>query len=70
LRQFERCTLGVQSPGTVGEHEAKVDMDQMAGRGDHDVAVMPVLDLEQVGDERVACKAFDKIARSHLILNT
>ena len=53
--QFEWRGLEAQVPRRVRKHEAEVDVHDMAFAVDEDVPVMPVLDLEEVRDEGVAC---------------
>ena len=55
LRQFERTRLEVPvSSGTVGEHKAEVDMQNVSVAVDENIAVVTVLHSEQVAEETVA----------------
>ncbi|KAJ8525159.1 hypothetical protein ON010_g15956 [Phytophthora cinnamomi] len=63
VRELERCPLEVPvAARAVGEQEAKVDVDHMTVRVHQDVAVVAILDLENVADDRIGCKAFDKVS--------
>mmetsp|Transcript_26151 Transcript_26151/g.83517 ORF Transcript_26151/g.83517 Transcript_26151/m.83517 type:complete len:428 (-) Transcript_26151:486-1769(-) len=52
-RELEGGGLEVDPPGGVGEHEAKVDVDDVPLLVHEYVAVVPVLDLEDVAHNRV-----------------
>ena len=43
------------------EDEAEIDVDEVAEVVDEDVAVVPVLDLEQVGNDRVRRHRLDEV---------
>lgn len=58
--ELEGRGLEVDAPGGVGQHEAEVDVDDMPRIIQQQVAVVPVLDLEQVGDEAVPGHALHK----------
>ena len=53
-RELERRGLEADIPRRVRQHEAKVDVDQVPIAVDQDVAVVPVLDLQQVCDDGVS----------------
>ena len=61
-REFERGSLEPNISRRVGKHETKIDMDEMSVAVEEDVAVVPVFDLEEVGDERVSCERLCKVA--------
>lgn len=46
--ELERCRLKPDVSRRVGEHEPKVDVDEMTVPIDKDIPVVPVLDLQQV----------------------
>jgi len=60
--QFEGRSLEVDTTRRVAEHEAKVDVDDVAPLVQHDVAVMPVLDLQEEADQAVPCHALYKVS--------
>ncbi len=60
--QLEGRSLKVDTTRGVAEHEAKVDVDDVAPLVQHDVAVMPVLDLQEEADQAVTCHALYKIS--------
>ena len=52
---LEWCSLEAHVPaGRVGEHEPEIDVDQVPVPIDEDIPVMPIFDLEEVRDDRVA----------------
>lgn len=55
-RQLEWRCLKADVSGRVGKHEAKVDVDQMAVTVDEDVAIMAILDLQEICNDGVSCK--------------
>ena len=61
-REFERGSLESDISRRVGQHETKIDMDEVSVAVEEDVAVVSVFDLEEVGDEGVACEGFGKVA--------
>ena len=61
-RELERRSLETNVPWGVGEHEAKVDVDEVPIAVEEDVAVVPVLDLQEVRDERVARERLGEVA--------
>ena len=61
-REFERGGLESDISRRVGKHETKIDVDEMSVAVEEDVAVVSVFDLEEVGDEGVACEGFGKVA--------
>ena len=65
-RQLERGPLELDSAGGNVEAEAEVDVQDVARVVDHDVAVMPVLELQQVGDDAVGGHALDEVVPSLL----
>jgi len=46
--------------GGVGQHEAKVNMEDVAERVNKDVCIMAVFDLEDVAEERIPCEGADE----------
>lgn len=48
------------------EAEAKVDVDDVAGLVDHDVAVVAVFELQEIRDDAVGGHGFHKIVACHL----
>lgn len=53
LSQLEGHRLKVEVAWAVREHEAKVDVHHVASRVKQDVSVVPVLDLQDVAQERI-----------------
>ena len=53
-RELERCSLEPDVARRVREHEPEVDVDEVPVAIEENVAVVSVLDLEEVGDDRVA----------------
>mmetsp|Transcript_28768 Transcript_28768/g.81141 ORF Transcript_28768/g.81141 Transcript_28768/m.81141 type:complete len:471 (+) Transcript_28768:128-1540(+) len=52
--EFERCAFHAEFVSRCHSHgETEIDEDQMSLRVDHDVAVVAVLQAEEVGDQRV-----------------
>ena len=66
--KFERCRLEADIPRGVGQHEAEVDMNKMPVPIEEDVAVVPVLNLEEVRDDGIACIARQKNGGVMLVL--
>lgn len=62
--QLEGCGLKVDAPRGVAEHEAKVDVDDVASLIQHDIAIVPVLDLHEEAHKAVACHALYKVPLS------
>lgn len=63
--QLERCSFKAHIPARrVGKHESKVNMNEMAIAIDQDIAVVPVLDLQQESDDGISGKGLDKVALS------
>jgi len=62
--QFEGRSLEVDTTWGVAEHEAKVDVDDVAALVQHDVAIVPVLDLQEEADQAVPCHALYKVSLS------
>ena len=60
--QLEGRSLEVDTTRGVAEHEAEVDVDDVAPLIQHDVAIMPVLDLQEEADQAVPCHALHKIS--------
>ena len=60
--QLEGGSLEVDTTRGVAEHEAKVDVDDVAPLIQHDVAIMPVLDLQEEADQTVPCHALYKVS--------
>lgn len=58
--ELEGRGLKIDAARGVGQHEAKVDVDDMPRIIQQQVAVVPVLDLEQVADEAVPSHALHK----------
>ena len=61
-RELEGRGLEADVAGRVGEHEAEVDVDEVPVAVEEDVAVVPVLDLQQVRHERVARERLGEVA--------
>ena len=61
-REFERGGLESDISRRVGKHETKIDVDEVSIAVEEDVAVVSGFDLEEVGDEGVACEGFGKVA--------
>ena len=61
-REFERGSFESDISRRVGKHETKIDVDEVSVAVEEDVAVVSVFDLEEVGDEGVACERFGKVA--------
>ena len=61
MRQLERRALERDDARRVRDHEAKVDVDDVALGVDQDVPVVSVLHLEQVADQRVRCEALQEV---------
>lgn len=62
---FEGYTAG----GNV-EAEAEIDVEDMTFGIDHDVAVMTVFELQEIGDDRISCHTRDEVVTSLLELGT
>ena len=67
-RKFERSRFEANVARRIGEHESEVDMDKVALPIEQDVAVMTIFDLQEVGDEGIACEGLCKIPLSTLKL--
>lgn len=52
-RELEGCGLEADVARRIRQHKAEVDVDEVAVAVNQDVAVMSILDLEQVGDDGV-----------------
>ena len=65
-RQLERRPLEADPAGGDVEAEAEIDVQDVACIVDHDVAVVPVLELQQVGDDAVGGHALDEVVPSLL----
>ena len=59
--QLEGRPLEVDTPRGVAEHETKVNMDDVTSLTEHDVAIVPVLDLQEEANQAVACHALHKV---------
>lgn len=68
-RKLEGRSLEAHIARAVGQHEAKVDVDEVTVAVNEDVAVVAVLDLKKVSRDRIACKRCDKVALSPLVLD-
>jgi len=55
LREFEGRPLEVHVAWGAGEHEAEVDVYDVPVDINKDVVIVPILDIEEVLDETVAC---------------
>lgn len=64
MGQLERRALERDDAGGVRDHEAEVDVDDVALCVDEDVAVVSVSDLEEVADQRVGCQALQEVQLS------
>lgn len=52
---LERRRLEPHIPtGRIGEHKPEIDMDEVTVPVNKNIAVVPIFDLEEVGDDRVA----------------
>ena len=60
--QLEGRSFEVHTTRGVAEHEAEVDVDDVASLVEHDVAVMPVLDLQEEANQAVPCHALYKVS--------
>lgn len=60
--QLERRGLEPDVPRRVGQHEPKVNVDQVTVAVQQDVAVMAVFDLEEIGDHGVPGQRFRKVS--------
>ena len=70
-RELEGGRLEADATGAIGQHKAKVDMNDVAAVVQEDVAVMAVLDLQQVAHQAVGGHALCKIAlRLHTLGRT
>ena len=61
-RELERRRLEADVAWRVREHEPEVDVDEVPVAVEEDVAVVPVLDLQQVRDEGVARERLGEVA--------
>lgn len=64
--KFERGTFETDTAGSDVKAEAKVDVDYVAGFVDHDVSVVTVLELQEVGDDGVGSHALDEVGACFL----
>jgi hypothetical protein len=64
--EFEGGGLKVDTPRGVGQHEAKINVNEMAHIVQQDIAVVPVLYLEQVADNAVGSHALREVALGRL----
>ena len=62
--QLEGGGLKVDPPRGVAQHEAKVDVDDVASLVQHDIAVVPVLDLHEETHKAVSCHTLHKVPLS------
>ena len=66
--QFEGCFLEFNAfAGGVREEEAEIDVDYVTVFVDHDVAVVAVLDVEDIADEGIRGKGLDEVEASSFI---
>ena len=68
FRQFYVRLEAQIASGRRLEHEAEIDVDNVAVRVDHDVAVVPIFDLKEEADEAVGGHGSDKVAPGRLEL--
>ena len=68
-RELEGGALEADAAGGDVKAEAKVNVQDVAGVVNHDVAVVPVLELQQVADHAVGGHALDKVAPRFLKRN-
>lgn len=68
-RQLERRGLEAHVARTVGQHETEVDVEEVTVSVDEDVSVVSVLDLEEVGGDRVAGERLDEVSLGTLVLS-
>ena len=59
--QLEGRPLEVDTPRGVAEHETKVNMDDVTPLTEHDVAIVPVLDLQEEAHQAVSCHTLHKV---------
>lgn len=68
--QLDQLELGSLEPEVVSrgdvDHEAEIDVDNVAELVDHQVGIVPVLELEEVGGQRGACHGLDEVAPDQL----
>jgi len=62
VRKLEWGGFETEVAWRVGEEEAKVDMHDVAVPVEEDVPVVTVFDLEEEGDDGVACEGFGKVS--------
>lgn len=64
-RQLERAGLEAEIAGRRRQHEAEVDVYDVAVAVQQDVAVVAILDLDEIADEAVGRAALDEIFLGH-----
>jgi hypothetical protein len=64
--ELEWGPLEVHVAGRAGEHEAEIDVNDMAVDIYEDVVIVPILDVEVVLDERVPSQALYEISQAGL----
>lgn len=62
LRHLEGRVLELHVAGARAEHEAEVDVHEVPAAGEHQICVVPVLDLHQEARDRVPGHRLDEVA--------
>lgn len=68
LGKLERCLLELDVAGALAQDKAEVNVHDMAGRVDEQVAVVPVLDLEDVADQTVPSQTIEEVGASEILV--
>lgn len=61
LCQLERCLFEGPLPWRILKHKAEVDVQDVSKARQHDIAVMPVFDIEDVAEHRVPSQRSNKV---------
>lgn len=69
LCQLERSTLKLDATRGNVEAETKVDVQNMTCVINHNVSVVTILELKEVGDDAVGCHTLDKVVAGFLESN-
>jgi len=68
--ELERGSLEIHVSRRSWQHEAKINMNDMAIYIDQDVIIVPVFDIKEILDQAVACQRLNKIGYSWLPIHS
>ena len=64
--QFERSSFETDTTGGNVEAETEINMDDMTRVIDHDVSIVSIFELEEIGDDRVRGHTLDEVCAGFL----